>query len=103
MTSVIWLVSPLYYRIRGGPAQRVFRCPDQTPQNAAPRLMPSGGIADKWTPILEALTEKGVLRFTRLSELVEGVSQKMLTQTVGHMEHDGLIANYDVSAGHSPR
>ena len=33
----------------------------------------------RWTLILEALTEKGVLRFTRLSELVEGVSQKMLT------------------------
>jgi len=65
--------------------------------------MPSGGIADKWAPILEALTEKGVLRFTRLSELVEGVSQKMLTQTLRHMEHDGLITNYDVTAGHSPR
>jgi len=57
----------------------------------------------RWTLILEALTEKGVLRFTRLSELVEGVSQKMLTQTVRHMEHDGLITNYDVTAGHSPR
>jgi len=53
--------------------------------------MPSGGVADKWTLILEALTEKGVLRFTRLSELIEGVSQKMLTQTLRHMEHDGLI------------
>ena len=65
--------------------------------------MPSGGVADKWTLIPEALTEKEVLRFTRLSELVEGVSQKMLTQTVRHMEHDGLITNYDVTAGHSPR
>jgi hypothetical protein len=30
-----------------------------------------------------------------LSELVEGISQKMLTQTLRHMEHDGLITNYD--------
>jgi DNA-binding HxlR family transcriptional regulator len=52
---------------------------------------------------LRSFDGKGMLRFTRLSELVEGVSQKMFTQTVGHMEHDGLIANYDVSAGHSPR
>ena len=81
----------------------VFRCPDSDAANAAPRLMPSGGIADKWTPILEALTEKGVLRFTRLSELVEGVSQKMLIETLRHMEHDGLITNYDVTTGHSPR
>ncbi|SOE95199.1 transcriptional regulator, HxlR family [Burkholderia sp. D7] len=49
-------------------------------------------VADKWTMlILEVLAEKGVLRFTRLSELVEGVSQKMLTQTLRHMERDGLV------------
>jgi DNA-binding HxlR family transcriptional regulator len=51
-----------------------------------------GRVADKWTMlILEVLAEKGELRFTRLSELVEGVSQKMLTQTLRHMERDGLI------------
>jgi len=41
--------------------------------------------------ILEVLAEKGVLRFTGLSKLVEGVSQKMLTQTLRHMERDGLV------------
>jgi DNA-binding HxlR family transcriptional regulator len=51
-----------------------------------------GRVADKWTMlVLEVLAEKGVLRFTRLSELVEGVSQKMLTQTLRHMERDGLL------------
>ncbi|MGP0089998.1 MAG: winged helix-turn-helix transcriptional regulator [Xanthobacteraceae bacterium] len=51
-----------------------------------------GRVADKWTMlVLEVLAEKGELRFTRLSELVEGVSQKMLTQTLRHMERDGLI------------
>ena len=48
--------------------------------------MPSGGVADKWTRlILEVLTGKGELRFTHLSELVKGVSQKMLAQTLRHM------------------
>jgi len=52
-----------------------------------------GRVADKWTMlILEVLGEKGTLRFTRLSELVEGVSQKMLTQTLRQMERDGLVA-----------
>jgi DNA-binding HxlR family transcriptional regulator len=51
-----------------------------------------GRVADKWTMlILDILAEKGRLRFTRLSELVEGISQKMLTQTLRHMERDGLI------------
>lgn len=51
-----------------------------------------GRVADKWTMlILEALTEKGELRFTRLAEAVEGVSQKMLTQTLRAMERDGLV------------
>lgn len=51
-----------------------------------------GRVADKWTMlILEVLGEKGTLRFTRLSELVEGISQKMLTQTLRQMERDGLV------------
>ena len=51
-----------------------------------------GRVADKWTMlILEALTEHGEQRFTRLGELVGGVSQKMLTQTLRQMERDGLV------------
>ena len=49
-------------------------------------------VADRWTMlVLEALEEHGRLRFTRLSELVHGVSQKMLTKTVRQMESDGLV------------
>jgi DNA-binding HxlR family transcriptional regulator len=51
-----------------------------------------GRVADKWTMlILEVLAEKGELRFTRLFELVAGISQKMLTQTLRQMERDGLV------------
>ena len=51
-----------------------------------------GRVADKWTMlILEELTEAGELRFTRLSERVPGISQKMLTQTLRRMERDGLV------------
>ncbi len=51
-----------------------------------------GRIADKWTlVILEVLTEHGELRFTRLGEMVEGISQKMLTKTIRQMERDGLV------------
>ncbi len=52
-----------------------------------------GRVAGKWTMlILEVLTERGELRFTRLSEMVPGISYKMLTQTLRSMEREGLVA-----------
>jgi len=54
-----------------------------------------GRVADKWTMLaLEALTEHGRLRFTRLGEVVGGVSQKMLTKTLRQMEADGLVLRH---------
>ena len=51
-----------------------------------------GRVADKWTMmIIEALTEHGEVRFTKLSELVQGISYKMLTQTLRQMEREGLV------------
>lgn len=51
-----------------------------------------GRVADKWTMlVLEVLAEHGELRFTRVGELVGGISQKMLTQTLRYMERDGLV------------
>ena len=52
-----------------------------------------GRVADKWTMlVIEALTEKGELRFTRLRECVPAVSYKMLTQTLRSMEREGLVS-----------
>jgi len=51
-----------------------------------------GRVADKWTMlILEVLTERSELRFTRLSEAVPGISYKMLTQTLRQMEREGFV------------
>ena len=51
-----------------------------------------GRVADRWTMLLlDALEEHGRVRFTRLGALVPGISQKMLTQTLRHMERDGLV------------
>jgi DNA-binding HxlR family transcriptional regulator len=49
-------------------------------------------VADKWTMLLiEVLHDHGEQRFTRISEKVPGISQKMLTQTLRQMERNGLI------------
>lgn len=51
-----------------------------------------GRVADKWTMlILEVLTEHGEQRFGRIGDLVGGISQKMLSQTLRQMERDGLV------------
>ncbi|MBU1345543.1 MAG: helix-turn-helix transcriptional regulator [Alphaproteobacteria bacterium] len=51
-----------------------------------------GRVADKWTMIvLDVLAEHGEQRFTRLGQLSDGISQKMLTQTLRQMERDGLV------------
>ena len=51
-----------------------------------------GRVADKWTLlILEVLEEHGVQRFTEIGRKVDGISQKMLTQTLRLMERDGLV------------
>ena len=52
-----------------------------------------GRVADKWTMcVLEVLNQSGTLRFTRIAQLVDGISQRMLTKTLRQMEHDGFVS-----------
>ncbi|MCK0196774.1 helix-turn-helix transcriptional regulator [Ancylobacter sp. 6x-1] len=52
-----------------------------------------GRVADKWTMILlEVLVEHRELRFSQIAKRADGISQKMLTQTLRQMERDGLVA-----------
>jgi DNA-binding HxlR family transcriptional regulator len=47
---------------------------------------------DKWSLwTLSELARDGPLRFSRLMDRVEGVSQKSLTATLRHLERDGLV------------
>jgi DNA-binding HxlR family transcriptional regulator len=49
-------------------------------------------ISDKWvTLVLCALSSDGSMRYSELSRLLGGVSQKMLTQTLRSLERDGLV------------
>lgn len=49
-------------------------------------------IGEKWTSlVVGALDRQGVLRFGELKRICEGVSQKMLTQTLRQLERDGLV------------
>ena len=49
-------------------------------------------ISEKWVClIVGALSVQKVLRFGELKRTCEGVSQKMLTQTLRKLERDGLV------------
>jgi DNA-binding HxlR family transcriptional regulator len=48
-------------------------------------------VADKWSLLVIALLEERSLRFTELRRSVDGVSQRMLTRTLRHLERDGLV------------
>jgi DNA-binding HxlR family transcriptional regulator len=50
-------------------------------------------IADKWTVMVMSLLSGGKpRRFSELRRAIEGISQKMLTQTLRELERDGLIS-----------
>ncbi len=49
-------------------------------------------IGDKWASLtIVALGLGGRMRFSELAARIEGVSQKMLTQTLRGLERDGLL------------
>lgn len=48
-------------------------------------------IADKWTVLLLTTLDDGPMRFNALKRRIEGVSQKMLSQTLRQIERDGLV------------
>lgn len=53
-------------------------------------------LADKWKLLVfHSLRQKGVMRNGELMRALEGVSQKMLTQTLRALERDGLIERHD--------
>jgi DNA-binding HxlR family transcriptional regulator len=48
-------------------------------------------IADKWTMLVIVALQDGTLRFSELRRGIEGISQKMLTQTLRALERDGMV------------
>ena len=59
---------------------------------ACPTRQVINRIGDRWSLLVLYALENGTLRFQELRRTVDGVSQKMLTQTVRALERDGLIS-----------
>jgi DNA-binding HxlR family transcriptional regulator len=49
-------------------------------------------IADKWTVLVLGSLSEGPLRFNQLRREIDGLTQKMLSQTLKGLERDGLVS-----------
>jgi DNA-binding HxlR family transcriptional regulator len=58
---------------------------------ACPTRQVVNRIGDRWSLLVLYALEGGMLRFQELRRAVQGVSQKMLTQTLRLLERDGLV------------
>jgi DNA-binding HxlR family transcriptional regulator len=48
-------------------------------------------VADKWTVLVLGLLVQRPTRFNQLRREIEGLSQKVLSQTLKNLERDGLV------------
>ena len=48
-------------------------------------------VADKWTVLILGLLARKPTRFNELRRAIDGISQKMLAQTLRTLERDGLV------------
>ncbi len=51
-----------------------------------------GLISDRWTMIVVKALSEDIHRYGALHRAIGGISQKMLTQTLRSLEHDGLVS-----------
>ena len=49
-------------------------------------------VGDKWSVLVIILLRDGKMRFSDLRRAVDGISQRMLTQTLRQLERDGLVS-----------
>ncbi len=61
---------------------------------ACPSRQALDRLADKWTVLIVGGLQDGPVRFGRLRDSVDGISEKMLAQTLRSLERDGLVTRH---------
>lgn len=56
-------------------------------------------LANKWSVLVLRCLSEGVHRFSELKQRIEGVSEKMLSQTLKMLEQDGFYSQNSLSGG----
>ena len=75
--------------------------PDAFAKNCASRVV-LDRIGDRWTVLVVVALADGRLRFSELRSRIEGITPKVMTQTLRALERDGLITR-EVFAEVPPR
>lgn len=66
-------------------------CPDPFDADCPTRRI-LDRIGDRWTVLIIGTLGDGDARFSELRRRIDGISQKMLTQTLRGLERDGLVS-----------
>ncbi len=72
------------------PMPRVGPCSDW-PEDGRPVREILDRVGDKWSLLIVGMLAERPMRFSELLRNVDGISQRMLTRTVRHLERDGLV------------
>nr|WP_260610184.1 helix-turn-helix domain-containing protein [Sphingomonas sp. IC081] len=67
-----------------------LRAPDVYAANCPTRQL-LDRVADKWSVLILLTLGNGEMRFNALKRRIDGISQKMLSQTLRSLERDGLV------------
>ena len=71
------------------------RTPDVFAANCPTRQL-LDRVADKWSVLILLTLGNGEMRFNALKRRIDGISQKMLSQTLRSLERDGLVLRHVV-------
>jgi DNA-binding HxlR family transcriptional regulator len=79
------------YEKRGCALGELLPCSGNVYDTNCPMRHVLNVIVDKWAALIVGLLGRQTMRFTELHRQIGGISQKMLTQTLRHLERDGLV------------
>ena len=92
MTTSAMPASAMPASAMSAPAAPASPCSWNSYAGTCPTRLILDRIADKWAVLLLGLLAKGPRRFNQLRREIEGISQKMLSQSLKSLERDGLIS-----------
>ncbi|GAB4213527.1 MAG: helix-turn-helix domain-containing protein [Roseiflexaceae bacterium] len=71
--------------------ERLYASIDQRTAEACPLRDVLDRVGDKWSVLVVLCLSESTHRFSALRRRIEGVSQRMLTETLRQLERDGIV------------